>query len=139
MNHTTNYNLNKPEGTDFYDKENDNANMDIIDAQLKDHADAISDLNTSMAGMVKLITYTKSYTLAPQTAIMLTATDFGAATPAGYTPVCVSAATSGNNYIVIRSFSPTNNVLILRSVASVDTLSSTATVIIMYVRSGCIS
>ncbi|UZQ49871.1 hypothetical protein [Clostridium kluyveri] len=54
-NHTTNYNLIKPLGTENYDVENDNSNMDIIDAQLKTNADNIttkandSDL-TNLAG-----------------------------------------------------------------------------------------
>ena len=47
MQNTTYYNLKKPEGTDFYNIENENDNMDIIDGELKDHADAISELNTN--------------------------------------------------------------------------------------------
>lgn len=47
MQNTTNYNLKKPEGTDFYNIENENDNMDIIDAELKEHDDAISELNTN--------------------------------------------------------------------------------------------
>lgn len=40
MKYTTNYNLKKPEPLlDFYNKENDNGNMDIIDAELKNLSD----------------------------------------------------------------------------------------------------
>jgi hypothetical protein len=42
MNNTTNYNLKKPESTDFYDVEDQNDNMDIIDGALKSHDDALS-------------------------------------------------------------------------------------------------
>lgn len=48
MQNTTYYNLKKPEGTDFYNIENENDNMDIIDAELKEHDDAISELNTKI-------------------------------------------------------------------------------------------
>jgi hypothetical protein len=37
---TTNYGLKKPDGTDNYDKANDNSNMDAIDAAMKANADA---------------------------------------------------------------------------------------------------
>lgn len=51
MQNTTYYNLKKPEGTDFYNIENENDNMDIIDAELKEHDDAISELNTKIRVM----------------------------------------------------------------------------------------
>lgn len=35
MNYTTNYNLKKPEGSDFYDVSDENYNSDIIDTELK--------------------------------------------------------------------------------------------------------
>lgn len=40
MNKTTNYELNKPEGTDFYDVDDFNDNMDIIDTELAKKAEA---------------------------------------------------------------------------------------------------
>ena len=52
MQNTTYYNLKKPEGTDFYNIENENDNMDVIDGELKDHADAITELNTNIGGNV---------------------------------------------------------------------------------------
>lgn len=39
MEHTTNYNLNKPASTDFYDIDNFNNNADLIDAALKSISD----------------------------------------------------------------------------------------------------
>lgn len=44
MTTTTNYELKKPESTDFYDVGDQNDNMDIIDGALKENADGISGL-----------------------------------------------------------------------------------------------
>jgi len=43
MTTTTNYNLKKPAQSDFYNIDDQNDNMDIIDAELKKHADGIGD------------------------------------------------------------------------------------------------
>ena len=43
---TTNYGLEKPDGTDFYDVDVQNSNMDIIDKQMKANANAITQLNS---------------------------------------------------------------------------------------------
>lgn len=42
----TNYGLEKPDGTDFYDVDVQNSNMDIIDKQMKANANAITQLNS---------------------------------------------------------------------------------------------
>lgn len=47
---TTNYGLEKPDGTDFYDVDVQNSNMDIIDKQMKANANAITQLNSEIAG-----------------------------------------------------------------------------------------
>lgn len=45
MQYTNNYNLKKPDPvTDFYDRQDDNGNMDIIDGALKDHEDRVVTL-----------------------------------------------------------------------------------------------
>ena len=44
MKNTENYGLGKPELTEFYNVDVQNDNMDIIDAELKSHADSISNL-----------------------------------------------------------------------------------------------
>lgn len=46
---TTNYGLEKPDGTDFYDVDVQNSNMDIIDKQMKANANAITQLNSDKA------------------------------------------------------------------------------------------
>ena len=46
---TTNYNLVKPDQTDFYDVGDFNGNADIIDAQLK----SINDQYTNLSGAVE--------------------------------------------------------------------------------------
>lgn len=46
---TTNYGLEKPDGTDFYDVDVQNSNMDIIDKQMKANANAITQLNSDTA------------------------------------------------------------------------------------------
>ena len=43
---TTNYGFEKPDGTDFYDVDVQNSNMDIIDKQMKANANAITQLNS---------------------------------------------------------------------------------------------
>lgn len=48
---TTNYNLKKPDGTDFYNIEDFNSNADIIDAQLKAAYDLINDNAGSFKNM----------------------------------------------------------------------------------------
>ncbi len=45
---TTNYGLEKPDGTDFYDVDVQNSNMDIIDKQMKANANAITQLNSDL-------------------------------------------------------------------------------------------
>lgn len=49
MKYTTNYNLKKPDETDFYSVEHANANMDAIDAALKAEADAREALAASVS------------------------------------------------------------------------------------------
>ena len=46
---TTNYGLEKPDGTDFYDVDVQNSNMGIIDKQMKANANAITQLNSDTA------------------------------------------------------------------------------------------
>lgn len=48
---TTNYGLEKPDGTDFYDVDVQNSNMDIIDKQMKANANAITQLNSELYGL----------------------------------------------------------------------------------------
>ena len=45
---TTNYGLEKPDGTDFYDVDVQNSNMDIIDKQMKANSNAITQLNSDL-------------------------------------------------------------------------------------------
>lgn len=47
MQNTTNYNLNKPDGTDYAKIQALNQNADIIDAALKENKDAIENLDLS--------------------------------------------------------------------------------------------
>lgn len=49
---TTNYGLEKPDGTDFYDVDVQNSNMDIIDKQMKANANAITQLNSDMQSLI---------------------------------------------------------------------------------------
>lgn len=53
MNYTDNLNLKKPEGTDVYNIENENDNMDIIDATIHEHEELLG--KTNEAGHVKII------------------------------------------------------------------------------------
>ena len=45
---TTNYGLEKPDGTDFYDVDVQNSNMDIIDKQMKANDNAITQVNSDL-------------------------------------------------------------------------------------------
>ena len=47
MKNTENYLLNKPETTDFFNVEDANANMDIIDRVLKEHSDDIKEVKAN--------------------------------------------------------------------------------------------
>ena len=49
MNKTINYNLNKPEATDFYNVDDFNANMDAIDTELKLIDDDVTELKADKA------------------------------------------------------------------------------------------
>lgn len=52
---TTNYGLEKPDGTDFYDVDVQNSNMDIIDKQMKANANAITQLNSDTKSIIQLL------------------------------------------------------------------------------------
>ena len=53
MTNTTNYNLKKPDYTDFVDVEDFNDNADAIDAQMKSNADGISSLEIVASMLIK--------------------------------------------------------------------------------------
>ena len=52
---TTNYGLEKPDGTDFYDVDVQNSNMDIIDKQMKANANAIMQLNSDTKSIIQFL------------------------------------------------------------------------------------
>lgn len=52
---TTNYGLEKPDGTDFYDVDVQNSNMDIIDKQMKANANAITQLNSDTKSIIQFL------------------------------------------------------------------------------------
>ena len=52
---TTNYGLEKPDGTDFYDVDVQNSNMDIIDKQMKANASAITQLNSDTKSIIQFL------------------------------------------------------------------------------------
>lgn len=52
---TTNYGLTKPEGSDFYDIEVQNDNMDIIDKQMKANAKDIAQLNSDTKSIIQFL------------------------------------------------------------------------------------
>ena len=52
---TTNYGLTKPEGSDFYDVDVQNSNMEIIDKQMKANADDIVQLNSDTKNIIQFL------------------------------------------------------------------------------------
>ena len=52
---TTKYGLEKPDGTDFYDVDVQNSNMDIIDKQMKANANAITQLNSDTKSIIQFL------------------------------------------------------------------------------------
>ena len=52
---TTNYGLEKPDGTDFYDVDVQNSNMDIIDKQMKANDNAITQLNSDTKSIIQFL------------------------------------------------------------------------------------
>ncbi len=57
MEYTENLHLNKPEATDLYDIENENDNMDTLDAAVSANATNITALQTAMAGKQNTLTF----------------------------------------------------------------------------------
>jgi len=53
MKNTTNYNLNKPDQTDFFDIDDLNANADILDSVIKGIDDKVVVATTANLGLVK--------------------------------------------------------------------------------------
>lgn len=51
MQNTKNYGLRKPEARDFYDVEDQNANMDLIDGKLKENADMINGVRQDLENL----------------------------------------------------------------------------------------
>ena len=84
-----------------------------------------------------LVTYTAQYTCAANNALAITDSDFGMSTPSGFTPCCITQATTGNNNVLIRGYGVGvgNNVLIVRNVSS-SSASATATIRVLYVKYG---
>lgn len=57
MEYTENLHLNKPEATDLYDIENENDNMDTLDAAVTANQTNIAALQTAMAGKQNTLTF----------------------------------------------------------------------------------
>ena len=57
MEYTENLNLKKPEATDLYDIENENDNMDTLDAAVAANQTNIAALQTAMAGKQNALTF----------------------------------------------------------------------------------
>lgn len=57
MEYTENLHLNKPEATDLYDIENENDNMDTLDAAVAANQTNIAALQTAMAGKQNTLTF----------------------------------------------------------------------------------
>ena len=70
---TSNYLLTKPEGTDFYDIEVQNENMDIIDKEMKINADAIETINDEKK---EFATKTEVKNIIPKDTGWITVTNF---------------------------------------------------------------
>lgn len=85
--------------------------------------------------LLTAVTYTASYSIAANNALILTATDFGISTPDGYTPACLINATSGNNNVMIRGFAISGSVLMMRNITG-SAITGTATIRILYVKYG---
>ena len=71
--------------------------------------------------LFKKVTYTADYTVAANSTLSLTASDFGMAAISGYTPIAFVTITTNNNSVLIRSFyggRTSSNILVIRNVAA---------------------
>ena len=107
----------------------------------------VSDAITSaLTGLVQIIEYTYEYgTIANNTSLTITATNFGLSTPSGYTPAAILDFSSGSSYVACHSARPTsaeytmyirNESGATRGSASVPLV---ARLTVMYIKSGCVA
>lgn len=98
----------------------------------------LTSLNNDLTNLFITQTYTYRFTIEANTAIAITANDFGWTAISGYTAIGLVLYTSGNNNVMIRGIGvPTfssSNILIVKNFASSEQ-SSTATVKVLYVKS----
>ena len=104
---------------------------------------SLSALNNALTSLVMVKTYTYAYTnLAANGYLQVTGTMFKIATPAGYTPIAVRRVTTGNISCEISAFlgSVTGSVTALNiKNASSSAVSGTASIEILYARTGFVS
>lgn len=129
------------------------ASIDALAAAVKPDASEITYDNTSsglsaddVQGAIDEIctelivtrTYTASYTAGGNASVALTANDFNAATPSGYTPIGISDFASQNVNITVRGVygraTGTASMMVMRNVTSTS-VTATAYVTIVYIKS----
>lgn len=96
-----------------------------------------------LTDLFKIVQYSYSYTVAANSNINLTATNFGESTPDGYEPFSFANVTTGNVGVVIRSMQPrlpsgSTALLSLRNETSASVTAS-ATIQMIYVKTGAIA
>lgn len=86
----------------------------------------------------KLITYTASYTAGGNASVSLTADDFGATAPTGYTPIAITDFATQSVNIAIRGVyakaTGTGTMMSMRNITS-SSVTATAYITIMYTKS----
>lgn len=84
-------------------------------------------------------TYSASYTAGGNASVTITADDFGATAPNGYTPIAVVDFSSQNVSVAVRGIyakaTGTNTMMTLRNVSASSTPTSTAYITILYAKS----
>ena len=125
MANTDKLGLARPDGSALPDISALNGNMDIVDANL--------------GYLFVRQTYNYDYTnLAAGSNLAITANDFGASTPSGYTPVGLAYYQTGNGnvyaYQINATTTGTGNMMRIHNNASSSSVSATATITILYMR-----
>lgn len=88
--------------------------------------------------LIQAKTYTVSYTTGGNASISITADDFGATTPSGYSPIGITDFASQSVNVVVRGIygkaSGTNTMMSLRNLSS-SSVTATAYITILYIKS----
>lgn len=99
--------------------------------------DGIEELNSKTSEALKIVSYSKNYTVSGNAGKNLSANDFGMSTPSGYRAVAITRFSSGHASVYVRgvtiSATGTDGVLYMNNTTS-SSISATAYVSVLYAK-----